>query len=204
VTFAGNPLHILVVDDHLMLRESLTDYLSAHFADARIEVAASLQEALDKSGRQAPDLLVLDLSLDDAAGLQALSAMRVACRGCAIVVLSGSVDASMERLLIERGADAFVPKSGRRDELVTVIRKLLAQRQSARGSPTSAGAGVARRSTLTPQQSVVLDMVVQGLSNKEIAQRTGLSHGTVRNYVSELLLSLSVANRAQLITLFRR
>jgi DNA-binding NarL/FixJ family response regulator len=199
VTLAGNPLRILVGDDHLMLRESLTDYLGAHFAEARIEVAASLQEALDKSARQAPDLLVLDLSLDDAAGLQALSAMRAACRGCAIVVLSGSVDASMERLLIERGADAFVPKSGRRDELVTAIRKLLAQRPPANGA-----AGSARRPTLTPQQTVVLDMVVQGLSNKEIAQRTGLSHGTVRNYVSELLLSLNVANRSQLITLFRR
>ena len=143
--------------------------------------------------------LILDLSLDDTAGLQALSAMRIACQASAIVVLSGSVDASMARLLHERGADAFVPKSGRRDELVEAIRKLLAQR------PPTQGAGASpRRSTLTPQQSVVLDMVVQGLSNKEIAQRTGLSHGTVRNYVSELLLSLNVVNRAQLITLFRR
>lgn len=204
MTHAGAHLHVLVVDDHLMLRESLTDYLGTQLPDARIAVAASLQEALDKAGAQPPDLLILDLSLDDAAGLQALSAMRKACGGCAILVLSGSVDASMETLLIERGADAFVPKSGRRDQLVTVIRRLLAQHPSARGPSASASGGFVRRPTLTPQQSVVLDMVVQGLSNKEIAQRTGLSHGTVRNYVSELLLSLSVANRAQLITLFRR
>ena len=204
MTPAAAHLHVLVVDDHLMLRESLTDYLGAQFPDARIEVAASLQEALEKSGRLPPDLLILDLSLDDAAGLQALSVMRLACRDGAIVVLSGSVDASMEKLLIERGADAFVPKSGRRDQLVTAIRGLLARRQSSR-DPSGPGAGGAtRRSTLTPQQSVVLDMVVQGLSNKDIAQRTGLSHGTVRNYVSELLLSLNVANRSQLITLFRR
>lgn len=187
-----------------MLRESLTDYLGTRLPDARIAVAASLQEALHKADEQPPDLLILDLSLDDAAGLQALSVMRKACGGSAIVVLSGSVDSSMERLLIERGADAFVPKSGRRDELVTAVRRLLAQRQSASGLSETSGGGAVRRSTLTPQQTVVLDMVVQGLSNKEIAQRTGLSHGTVRNYVSELLLSLSVANRAQLITLFRR
>jgi DNA-binding NarL/FixJ family response regulator len=199
VTPDSDPLYVLVVDDHLMLRESLTDYLDARLPNARIEVAASLQEALEKSAKQPPNLLILDLSLDDAAGLQALSAMRTACQASAIVVLSGSVDASMKRLLHESGADAFVPKSGRRDELVEAIRKLLAQRPPIQGVGASP-----RRSTLTPQQSVVLDMVVQGLSNKEIAQRTGLSHGTVRNYVSELLLSLNVVNRAQLITLFRR
>lgn len=193
------PLHILVVDDHLMLRESLTDYLGAQLPQARIHVAASLQEALHKADERAPDLLVLDLSLDDAAGLQALSVMRRACPGSAIVVLSGSVDASMERLLLELGADAFVPKSGRRDELVQTIRRLLSTRDA-----TAPAGWPERRARLTPQQSVVLDMVVQGLSNKEIAGRTGLSHGTVRNYVSELLLTLNVSNRAQLITLFRR
>jgi DNA-binding NarL/FixJ family response regulator len=204
VTNPGAHLHVLVVDDHLMLRESLTDYLGAQWPEARIEVAASLQEAQDKCVRLPPDLIILDLSLDDAAGLQALSVMRMTCRGCWIVVLSGSVDASMEKLLIERGADAFVPKSGRRDQLLTAIRGLLARRQPSRDPSGQGASGSARRSTLTPQQTVVLDMVVQGLSNKEIAQRTGLSHGTVRNYVSELLLSLGVANRAQLITLFRR
>lgn len=197
-------LHVLIVDDHLMLRESLTDYLGAQLPDARIEVAASLEEALGKSAIRPPGLLILDLSLDDAAGLQALSAMRMACRSSAIIVLSGSVDASMDRLLIERGADAFVPKSGRRDDLVMAIRRLLAQRQSALEPPERNASGHSDQHTLTPQQTVVLDLVVQGLSNKEIAQRTGLSYGTVRNYVSELLLSLNVANRSQLITLFRR
>lgn len=201
---AGDPLHILVVDDHLMLRESLTDHFSVQWPQARIQVAASLQEARDKVEAQPPDLLVLDLSLDDAAGLQALSAMRRACPASAIVVLSGSVDASMDRLLLELGADAFVPKSGRRDELVRVIRRLLASRPALSGTAEPVQGVPTRRASLTPQQSVVLDLLVQGLSNKDIAQRTGLSHGTVRNYVSELLLTLQVSNRSQLITLFRR
>jgi DNA-binding NarL/FixJ family response regulator len=204
VTNAKPVLQILVVDDHLMLRESLTDYLGVHLPDARIRAAASLQEALVRAVEFAPDLLILDLSLDDAAGLQALSVMRKACAHSAIVVLSGSVNASMETLLIERGADAFVPKSGRRDELVRVIRHLLVRGEPTHTSFEPPGAAAVRRPILTPQQSVVLDLVVQGLSNKEIAQHTGLSHGTIRNYVSELLLSLNVTHRAQLITLFRR
>lgn len=205
--FAAPPLHagerttLLVVEDHSMLRESLADYLALRFPGVRLQEACSLKEACEASQSRAPDLIVLDLSLQDASGLTALTTLRRQCPDSRIVVLSGSIDPAAEPHLKASGAQAFVPKSGRRDELASVIQTQLAE--TAKGlrrhlPPTST------RDRLTPQQTVLLDHLLQGRGNKEIASRTGLSHGTVRNYVSDLLQIFHVDSRAQLLALFRR
>lgn len=184
---------MLVVEDHSMVRESLVEHLRLQFAGCAVREADTLEAGCREARQHAPDIVVLDLNLRDATGLSALPAMRRASAGSRIVVLSGMVDASLASHLRELGADAFVPKSGRRDELVQTLRRLL-------GAPRPAAAPAGR--TLTPQQLAVLELTLAGKSNKEIAQATGLSSGTVRNYLSEVFLAFDVHSRSQLLALF--
>lgn len=193
---------LLVVEDHAMLRESLVDYLRAHWPHVTVAEAASLAQALQAVRPQAPDLILLDLTLQDASGFSALSAMRRACPASAIVVLSALSDDGVAQHLREQGADGFVAKSGRRDELLQALLPLLYRRAAAprarHTAPIPAAAG------LTPRQLVVLQQMLEGRSNKDIAQHTGLSHGTVRNHVSDVFTAFDVHSRSQLLALFRR
>jgi DNA-binding NarL/FixJ family response regulator len=189
------PHTLLVVEDHSMVRESLVEHLRQRFSGCTVLEADTLEAGCREARQHAPDLIVLDLNLLDATGLSALPAMRSASPDSRIVVLSGMVGANLASHLRELGADAFVPKSGRRDELVQTLQHLLA-------TPLPVAAPASRK--LTPQQLVVLELTLVGKSNKEIAQATGLSSGTVRNYLSEVFLAFDVHSRSQLLALFRR
>lgn len=178
-----------------MVRESLVDHLRQQLPGFSVLEADTLDAGCRLATLRTPALIVLDLNLLDATGLSALPAMRRTAPDSRIVVLSGMADASLASHLRELGADAFVSKSGRRDELVDTVRTLLATPPS---TPSPAGG------RLTPQQLVVLELTLGGRSNKEIAQATGLSSGTVRNYLSEVFLTFGVHSRGQLLALFRR
>ncbi|WP_353396999.1 response regulator transcription factor [Hydrogenophaga sp. 5NK40-0174] len=198
---SDHPPIILVVEDHSMLRESLADHLAQRFPHASLLEARSLSEACRVVENHLPTVVVLDLHLDDAKGVTALAEIRRRCPASRIVVLSGSVDPATTPHLLATGANGFVSKSGRREELVTAIQEQLMHLASAR-PPHRSMAPLSDR--LTPQQTVMLEHLLNGLSNKDIARQTGLSHGTVRNYVSVLLAQFQVTSRAQLQALFKR
>ncbi|MFC3682471.1 response regulator [Hydrogenophaga luteola] len=190
---------LLMVEDHPMLRESLIDYLRTQFPMLELREASGLEEACQAIRTSSPDLILLDLNLRDASGFTALTVLRSACPNAGIVVVSGVVDEGMELHLRELGADAFVSKSGRRDVLLSTLRPLLLRCELAR-TPTTRSTS---SPSLTPQQLVVLAQLLEGHSNKEIARRTGLSNGTVRNYVSEVFIAFAVHSRSQLLAMFR-
>lgn len=183
-----------------MVREALVDHLRQQLTSVTVREASSLQQALDIASQSIPEVVVLDLSLDDAKGLDALVEMRRACPNARIVVLSGVVDDGMTRHLQELGADTFVSKAGRRDELVQTIRSLSFGSEAGGLS----GMAVAPKHRLTPQQLAVLKLALAGSSSKEIGQHTGLAPGTVRNYLSEIFVIFGVNSRAQLMALFQR
>jgi DNA-binding NarL/FixJ family response regulator len=190
---------LLIVEDHAMVRESLMDVLAQRFPRVILWEADSLAHALARVALVAPDVIVLDLSLDDASGFTALGQMRKRCPTSFIVVLSGSVDHGLMPLVLEMGADACVFKAGRRQSLLDVLVPWLGQDRVA---PASLQNMRQTRTSLTAQQLMVLELILGGRSNKEIARKTGLAPGTVRNYVSALLATFGVATRSQLLALF--
>ena len=211
------PTAILVVDDHDLLRlgvRALVQSQASGGADIEVFEAANLEQALAQYGVHQADigLVLLDLALPDTHGLSGLVDFRSCYPSARIVVLSGTANASLAQGALALGASAFLPKSADLKEVVNFIRACgLLDADAAKKLPsaprTLAGyADLARASAwqqLTPRQSQVLQWVLEGRANKDIAQLANLSEGTVKNHVSTLLLLFGMRSRAQLISSLR-
>ena len=214
------PGAILVVDDHDLLRLGVRALIQAQTASsgASIEVfeAASAAEALAlyEQHRESIRLVLLDLALPDTHGLSGLAEFRLRHPSARIVVLSGTGNTSLAQGAVALGASAFLPKSADLKEVVGFIRAcgLLEPDTSELSAPAAMPKGLggyaesAQASAwqeLTPRQMQVLQWVLEGKANKEIAQLANLSEGTVKNHVSTILLLFGVRSRAQLISSLR-
>lgn len=214
----GQSATVLVVDDHDLLRLGFRALVQTDTASG-IEVleAGSLAEALRvyASHGERIGMVFLDLGLRDTEGLDGLAAFRRAYPHARIVVLSGSMEDSHAPNALAMGALAFLPKSADLREVVSFIR---AAGLSGPGNALSSlveGAGAsghggaeplpvaADGQALTARQAQILQWVLQGHSNRDIAQLAQLSEGTVKNHVSTLLLLYGVRSRAQLISALR-
>lgn len=201
---SATPAGILVVDDHELVRLGFRALLQAQAASAgpqpRIFEAQTLGDALALYARHlsAIGVVLLDLALPDAAGLSGLMAFRDRFPGVRIVVLSGTTSAGLKQGALALGASAFLSKSGDLREVLHFIRErgLFGSREP--------GAGPVRSGPhLSPRQAEILELIVAGRSNREIAQLTHLSEGTVKNHVSTLLLTFGMRSRAYLISSLR-
>jgi DNA-binding NarL/FixJ family response regulator len=171
-------------------------------------------------------LVLLDLHLPDAHGLLGVGAFKTRFPHAHVVVLSGVSDPGLQRDALALGASAYLTKSGDLDQVVHYIAALdminLASTTpqsaltegdpGASASPTSPTVlpeGRAVRTVsgewvqITARQAQVLDWILTGWSNREIADHANLSEGTVKNHVSTLLLLLGARSRAQLISQLR-
>jgi DNA-binding NarL/FixJ family response regulator len=211
---------ILVVDDHDLVRQGMRTLVhsqaAAHGRTVPVLEARSLQEALAlyRSQGSAIRLVLLDLNLPDAHGLSGLTTFMARFPQARVVVLSGAGDPAMVRLAMAYGAQAFLAKSGDLQEVVHYIRSLgLLGSGVARDEPSAMPPPLlkpppARRASgaahpLTERQAQVLEWILAGRSNREIALQAHLSEGTVKNHVSALLLLFGVRSRAQLISQLR-
>jgi DNA-binding NarL/FixJ family response regulator len=209
---------ILVVDDHDLVRLGLRTLVESHASDCGHAVpvleARNLHDALCIYADHAGDigLVLLDLHLPDARGLSALNAFLSRHPAAQVVVLSGINDPVQVRQALARGAKAYLPKSGDLQHVIHYIRSvgLLAANMPVAVKPAAlAGPGSqvlyvnGRPFTLTDRQVQILDWMLAGCSNREIAAQASLSEGTVKNHVSALLLLFGLRSRAQLISQFR-
>ncbi len=204
---------VLLVDDHELVRAGIrTLYQSLDEIQIDWVEASSLQEGLshyaDASEGQGFDAVLLDLNLGDCKGLQGLRQFMEAYPQARVVVFSGTQDEFVVRQARALGAVGYLPKGAMMAEMRSTLRSLLSEqrRSSATGSmfprfPTSAMYD--RVAELGPRHLEILELVLSGCSNQEISNSTQLSLGTVKNYVSSLLLALDVKSRSHMISLFR-
>ncbi len=207
------PRSILVVDDHDLVRLGVRALVQSQAGTGASAVdvfeADTLASALALFGRMRASigLVLLDLALPDTDGLSGLIDFHARFPQARIVVLSGAVDSAMAEGALANGALAFLPKSADLREVVSFIRAcgLLDIDGAAQMLPSLGGMAVRAASSepLTPRQAQVLQWVLEGKPNKEIAQLAHLSEGTVKNHVSTLLLLFGMRSRAQLISQLR-
>lgn len=213
------PTAILVVDDHDLLRLGVCALVQAQAASsgATIDVfeAGNVADALAlyETHQAAIGLVLLDLALPDTHGLSGLAEFRLRFPSARIVVLSGTGNNALAQGVLALGAAAFLPKSADLKEVVSFIRAcgLLDPAAGAAELPpppvSKSLAGYAEFAhasawqELTPRQMQVLQWVLEGKANKEIAQLANLSEGTVKNHVSTILLLFGMRSRAQLISM---
>lgn len=200
-------LNILIADDHPLFRGALRQAVEGLDPAPQI-VEANDFESARKVASENPDsdMLLLDLTMPGMNGLSGLMSLRAEFPGLAIVVVSGSEDQATIRRVFELGASGFIPKSSGGDAIRAAVRKVAA---GGVAEPEGFDPGVEqdaevsdlinRLQTLTPQQARVLNMLSEGLLNKQIAYELGVSEATIKAHVSAVLLKLNVDSRTQAV-----
>jgi DNA-binding NarL/FixJ family response regulator len=204
---------VLIVDDHALLRVGIVTSLST-IEHARLQLleASNLHDAMEIYRRE-PDisLVLLDLNMPDCKGLQGLKQFAEEFPKARVAVISGTQDEFVIGHVRALGAVGYVTKGQDPGAMCDIVLNLLGI--APRGDLSSNSGGRAQRfpsssrydrvAELGPRHLEILELVLSGCSNQEISTATGLSLGTIKNYVSTILLALDVKSRSHLISLFR-
>lgn len=209
----GESARIIVADDHPLFREALQQALApmmpgVSFAEA--ESFESLQRAV--SDCEDADLVLLDLEMPGAQGFSVLTWLRNHYPALPVVVVSATSDAGVMRRAVDLGASGFIPKSSPvetiSDAIAAVLEGEIWLPEAALAlddAKLSEDDELARRvASLTPQQFRVLDMLSDGLLNKQIAAELQVSEATVKAHVTAIFRKLGVRSRTQAAVAARR
>lgn len=203
-------MKILLIDDHELVRYGIRRMLEEVAPGWQVLEAASLYRGAEIYAGEKGNigLIVLDLNLPDARGLAGLRQFTQRHPGAPLVVLSGSVDEAIASEAIAMGAMAFLHKTSDVGELRGKFAALIDRRVAATGTAVQHASIRQWRSVdgrdvgLNARDLRILDLLLQGNTNKEIAEEMGLAIGTTKNHISGLLAAFGVTSRARLIALF--
>ncbi len=197
----------IIVDDHPLFRGALSQALASAFLGAQMLEAGSLDELTEQVATAGEiDLILLDLSMPGVHGLSGLLYLRAEHPEVPVAIVSASDDPVTIRQCIDCGASGFIPKSQPVEGIRDAIRRImdgevwLPADLDLSSVPSGETAElVSRMSTLTPQQVRVLMMLGEGLLNKQIAFKLGVSEATIKAHVSAILQKLGVDSRTQAV-----
>lgn len=202
------PANFLVVDDHPLFREALQLAVHVAYPNASIIEASSIASAKAAlaSGVQF-DLVLLDLTMPGTRGFDGLLELRSLHPKVPIVIVSALEDRRIIHEAMTCGAAGYISKAVKKPELARAIQSVIngivylppGYEPPADPESQSKGDLAARLATLTPQQLRVLQMLRQGLLNKQIAHELDVGETTVKAHVSEILRKLQVASRTQAV-----
>lgn len=195
---------VFLLDDHEMVREGIRRVVEAGGDMEVIGEAATAAEAVERIPELAPNVAVLDVRLPDGSGVEVCREIRSIDRGIACLMLTSFSDDEALFDAIMAGASGYVLKEVRGSDLLSSIRKVAAGHSlldpvtTARVLARVRAARAARPDDqLTPQEDRILELLGQGLTNRQIAESMYLSEKTVKNYVSNLLSKLGMSRRTE-------
>lgn len=196
---------VLVVDDHPFMRVGVSAILRAQSDMSVVGEAATAAEAIAAYRKHLPDLIVIDLGLPDDSGLNVIRSVRSLDPAARFVVLTNSEGDEDIYQALTAGALGYVVKGMAHQSLVEAVRRVA---RGGRYVPQPLAKALDRRSpnsNLTAREREVLAQVVKGRTNKEIGAELGITEGTVKRHMGEILSRLEVSDRTQaVITALRR
>ena len=201
---------VLVADDHPLFRQGVIDVLSAEADILVISEAATGEDALRKARETLPDLIVIDLDMPGKGGVATIKDLAAECPASGILVLTVSEDPVHLMEALRNGAKGYVLKGVSAPGLIHAVRVVLGG--DAYVSPALAGAMLYEMThgaddpvdTLSEREREVLELLADGLTNKEIGERLFLAEKTVKHYMSNVLQKLHLRSRVEAALLAQR
>jgi two-component system, NarL family, response regulator LiaR len=195
-------IRLLIVDDHSVVREGLRAFLRTQDGIEVVGEAAGADEAIRVAATLAPDVIVLDLVMPEGDGIGAIRRLLEVAPGVRVLVLTSFADDAQIFAAFAAGAAGYLLKDVDPEALADGIRDVHAGRPALHPSVATrlmhrGGSAVPRHGELTAREHEVLRLVVEGLANKQIAQRLGIGEKTIKTHVSRVLAKLGVTDRTQ-------
>jgi DNA-binding NarL/FixJ family response regulator len=199
-----DPIRILIVDDHAVVREGLRTFLELQEGLEVVGEAGDGREAVELAGRLRPDVVLMDLVMPKLDGVGAMRELRRSVPAARVIVLTSFVDEDKLLPAIRAGAAGYLLKNAAPQELARAVRA--AHAGEALLDPVVAARLLDAIATtpdeepsdrLTRREREVLELIARGFSNKRIAHELGVSEKTVKTHVGHVLAKLGVTDRTQ-------
>lgn len=192
-------IRVLIVDDHPIMRIGISAIIEATPDMTTVAQTGSGEEFLELYEKHHPDITLMDLRLPGMSGVEAIRAVMTRHPDAKFVVLTTYEGDEDIHQALEAGARSYIIKGMPHDALVSALRRVHA---GGRFLPTPISRALSSRipnSDLSAREREVLNLIVRGRSNKEIASDLGITESTVKCHVSEILMRLNVNDRTQAV-----
>jgi two-component system, NarL family, response regulator LiaR len=198
-------IHVLIVDDHPMVRTGLSSVLEHYDELEVVGAATSGEEALELCASTAPDVVLLDLKLPDINGIEIIRLLKQRHPDVQVVVLSSYAEGQMVMAAVQAGARGYLLKTvegrGLRQAIgAAAVGRTFLMPEVAEALVCVVGQPNATGINLSVREREVLALLVKGLSNDAIADQLILSCATVKHHVSQILHKLNVSSRMEAVT----
>jgi two-component system invasion response regulator UvrY len=193
---------ILVVDDHLVVREGIVRLLTSAFPGVDLETAADVDAALRAYGKDHVDLVILDINLGSGNGFSLLKDLFARNERVRVLVFSMHSETGYVLRALHLGARAYVSKSAPADELIAAIRAVMASSryvESRIAADLAEGADVLETPQLTEREADILRQLGQGKSVRDIAAESGRSYKTISNSCGTIKAKLGLRRSLDLV-----
>lgn len=206
------PIRILVIDDHAIVRAGLRMLIDNHDRMIVVGEAGTRVDALDIAAREQPDIILLDLDIAGESGLDFLRELLTKAAKARVLVLTGLRDAESHRRAVHLGAMGLVLKDKAAEILIKAIEKVHAgevwldrsltarvlSEMSHATHPKEPDRDSEKIASLTDREREIVGLVCQGLKNKQIGDSLFISEATVRNHLTSILSKLELSDRFEL------
>lgn len=204
-----NPIRVMIVDDHTMVRRGLATFLKVFDDMLMAGEAESGEAAIKLCAEVQPDVILMDMVMPIMDGAAATRAIRQQFPNVQVLILTSFKEGDLIKNALEAGAIGYLLKDVSADDLGRAIRSAYAGRATL--SPEAAQSLVENANLppppgldLTEREREVLALMIEGLSNTQIAGRLTISPSTIKSHVSNILSKLGVASRTEAVTLALR
>jgi len=199
VNETGGTIRVMIVDDHEIVRRGIAEIVDRSDGLEVVAEAGTVVDALRRADLVLPDVILIDLQLPDGTGIDIMDGLSTSHPEIKPIVLTSFDDDEALAESLQKGARAYVLKTVRGAEITDVIKAVAAgrvlldertvtRRRADHDDPTS---------ELTPSERKVLELIGDGLSNREIGERLGVAEKTVKNHITSLLSKMGLQRRTQ-------
>lgn len=208
-------MKVLIADDHALFRDGLSMHIERLDPDAVIFQAGNFSQALKiLEDENKLDLVLLDLDMPDMKWEEGLEEVKSRSDGARFVVISAAEDSRNIRKIMDTGISGYIPKRSDTKVLTSALKLIMdggtylppsileSNNSSASSSSSSESRGNGKM--LTPCQTEVLGLVAEGMSNKQIAYKMGVSEATVKLHINALLRAVGATNRTQAVIIAQK